>query len=85
MTINQSGGNKPITSTFMVTLPGAPPPAPAKDSNTTAIVLGVLGAVVGVGLIGGVAWYVMKGRQDKDVDPYGDDATTGLTGNQEHA
>lgn len=76
------------TSTFSATLPGngvKPVPTPDTKSHTTAIVLGVIGGIVGVGIIGGVAWYVIKGRADANVDPYDDEATAGLTGEQEQA
>jgi len=85
-------GNGDATSSFMVTLSGGKPgpgpapgptPTPASKSKTTAIVLGVIGGIVGLGIVIGVAWYVIKGRQDADVDPYEEDATTGLTGNQQ--
>ena len=82
VTVAQTNSNPSYTSTFLVALPAGPPaPTPASDSSTTGVVLAVIGVVVLVGICGGVAWYVIKGRQDKDVDPYGDDATTGLTGN----
>jgi len=84
VTLAQSNSNPSYTSTFMVSLPAGPPsPTPASNSSSTGVVLGVIGAVVLIGICGGVGWYVYKGRQDKDVDPYGDDATTGLTGNQD--
>lgn len=84
VTVAQTNSNPSYTSTFLVALPAGPPaPTPASDSSTTGVVLAVIGVVVLVGICGGVAWYVIKGRQDKDVDPYGDDATTGLTGNQD--
>lgn len=90
-------GNGDVTSSFMVSLPDSPNPGPgpspgptpnptpAKKSKTTVIVLGVIGGIVGLGIVIGVAWYVIKGRQDADVDPYEEDATTGLTGQQEQA
>lgn len=62
--------------------PPGPAPTPTK-SKTTAIVLGVIGGIVGLGIVIGVAWYVIKGRQDADVDPYEEDATTGLTAQQD--
>lgn len=92
VTVNQAGGNAAVTSTFMVSLPSGtdpnppsppgPAPTPTK-SKTTAIVLGVIGGIVGLGIVIGVAWYVIKGRQDADVDPYEEDATTGLTAQQD--
>lgn len=89
VTITDNDGSA-FTSTFQASLPGngpAPGPKPTPDtkSHTTAIVLGVIGGIVGVGIIGGVAWYVIKGRADANVDPYDDEATAGLTGEQEHA
>jgi len=84
VTLNQKNKNAAITTSFAASLAAPSPVTPAKkSSNTTAIVLGVLGGVVGIGLVAGVVWYVIKGRQG-GVDPYGEDATQGLT-NQEHA
>jgi len=75
----QSNSNPSYTSTFMVSLPAGPPPSPASTSSSTLVVLGAIGGVVLIGICGGVGWYFYKGRQDKNVDPYDDDATTGLT------
>lgn len=90
VTVSQANNND-ITAQFSASLaavptppgptPGPKPdptPTPAKKSKTTAIVLGVIGGIVGLGIVIGVAWYVIKGRQDADVDPYDEDATEAL-------
>lgn len=82
VTVHQAN-NPAYSSTFKVSLP-AGASGGSSSSKTTAVVLGVIGGVVGLGIIGGVAWYVIKGRNNGDVDPYDDDATTGLN-QQEHA
>lgn len=77
--------NPNYEATFTVVLPsGGGGGGSSSSSKTTAIVLGVIGGLVLVGIIGGVAWYVIKGRNNGDVDPYDDDATTGLNAG-EHA
>jgi len=87
ITVKQTGGNPDYTASFLVSLPKNPnpaPPTPSTKSHTTAIVLGVIGGIVGLGIAIGVAWYVIKGRQDANVDPYDEDATGApLTGQQD--
>jgi len=90
VTLEQSDSLPTYTSSFMVSLPAevhppspsptpTPTPTPASKSSSTVVVIGAIGGVVLIGICGGVGWYVYKGRQDKGVDPYTDEATTGLT------
>lgn len=61
------------TSSFMATLPDDPNAGKTTKSNTVAIVLGVLGGVIGIAIIGAVVWYLLKRKNSNEVDPYADD------------
>lgn len=64
ITVNQDG-NPDYKAVFNVSLPAGinpnpPDPKPAKETNTTAIILGVVGGIVGIGIVIGVVWYIKK-------------------------
>jgi len=65
--------NTKFTASVFVNLPKGPGDGSKSSSNTVAIVLGVIGGIIGFAIIGAGVWYCMKKKNNDDPDPYAED------------